>query len=602
MPESSRPTHVRHVVVLVTMFVAVLLYLDRFCLSFAETFIAEDLGLSRTQTGWLLSAFFWSYAIVQVPSGLLTDRLGGRLMLTLYVLAWSLFTGWTGLAIGFVSLFVLRLGVGAGQAGAYPTAASLVSKWVPFAQRGTASSVVALGGRIGGALAPVLTAYLIAGLVPTSVSSEIAPADVLNPAGLLEQLQAAVSQESTSASSADNPAADAKTRKERAAAEVGRRLVSRFSEEGREALLNGSPAAPSQIAKQLAAELNRAIHAENFYDAKTFEEFALPDEAKRYRKTSEAGQSLEPQQLARFNRLLLEAVYPAYVRKVYGAGWRPVMFLFGAAGLLVAALYWWCVRNRPQDHPRCNDAERALIAQGRQDCSPTLQVGPPDSESQATAPDGPARRLPLGQLATNGNLWLANVSMFFTNIGWVFLVSWMPRYFEEVHYIPVEVRGWIGFIPLAAGAVAMLFGGWLTDALVRRIGLRWGRALPMGLSRFLAMAAYLYCLTHPQSVWLIVAALAAVAVFTDLGIGAIWAYCQDVGGRNVASVLGWTNMWGNFGAAVGPVLLGWVASPWIAGPEHQWDATFIICAASFGISGVTALAVDARRPAVADGA
>src|ERR1700752_3375877 len=99
MHDSSRPTHVTYVVVLVTMLAAVLLYLDRFCLSFAETFIAEDLGLSRTQIGWLLSAFFWSYAVFQVPSGWLTDRLGGRLTLTLYVLAWSLFTGWTGLAI-----------------------------------------------------------------------------------------------------------------------------------------------------------------------------------------------------------------------------------------------------------------------------------------------------------------------------------------------------------------------------------------------------------------------------------------------------------------------------------------------------------------------
>jgi MFS family permease len=73
---------------------------------------------------------------------------------------------------------------------------------------------------------------------------------------------------------------------------------------------------------------------------------------------------------------------------------------------------------------------------------------------------------------------------------------------------------------------------------------------------------------------------------------------QDIGGRNVASVLGWTNMWGNFGAAVGPVVVGWLASDWLVGAEYQWDAAFVICAASFGISGLTALAVDARRPAL----
>lgn len=635
MPELSRPTRVRHLVVLVTMLVAVLLYLDRFCLSFAETFIAEDLGLSRTQSGWLLSAFFWSYAIVQVPSGWLTDRFGGRLMLTLYVLAWSLFTGWTGLAVGFLSLFVLRLGVGAGQAGAYPTAAALVSRWVPFSQRGTASSVVALGGRIGGALAPLLTAYLIAALVPVSVSSDIRPQDLLNPSGLYAQLHEAQSAARTAETpapdtmasdtatiqpaqpqaeeSALSTAAAAKARKQQTIHQAGRRAVASFSPEGREQLrqfgqaydqaLKAKAAAtgdkkatltPEEIERlvtppmrdQLAQELNRVVHTQGLYEPHDLGELALPAEGQGYRRAVEAGQSLKPEQLARLNRLLLESAYPAYVRKVHGAGWRPVMLIFGGAGVLVAALYWFCLRNRPQDHPRCNEAEQELIASGR--------------PAEVSRPDGQSGQVSLGGLVTNGNLWLANVSMFFTNVGWVFLVSWMPRYFEEVHYVPLEVRGWIGFIPLAAGAVAMFFGGWLTDALVRRIGLRWGRALPMGLSRFAAMAAYLYCLTHPQSYWSVVAALAAVAVFTDLGIGAIWAYCQDVGGRNVGSVLGWTNMWGNFGAAVGPVAVGWLTSQWLVSAKYQWDAAFIVCAASFGISGVLALAVDARRPALGE--
>jgi MFS family permease len=614
MHDPSRPTRVRYVVVLVTTLVAVLLYLDRFCLSFAETFIAEDLSLSRTQVGWLLSAFFWSYAIVQVPSGWLTDRLGGRLTLTLYVLAWSLFTGWTGLAIGFVSLFVLRLGVGAGQAGAYPTAASLVSRWMPFSQRGTASSIIALGGRVGGAMAPLLTAYLIAALVPASVSSEVGPGDWLNPASFCRQLaSASVSPDTAGAEEIADPQGPvgAKQRKELATAAVSRRVVASFSAEGRAMLARvgtkyddalrqaraiakdekAEPTPPALAAlvdpqemQLLSDELNRVVNDAAFYKPGLFAEFPLPKEAERYRADIKAGRALPPDRLARLNRLLLEAVYPSQIRKVHGAGWRPVMLLFGAVGLLVAGLYWLCLRNRPQDHPRCNEAERELIAAGR--------------PAEVARIDGQGDQALLNGLVRNGNLWLANVSMFFTNVGWVFLVSWMPRYFEEVHYVPLEIRGWIGFIPLAAGTLPMLFGGWLTDALVRRIGLRWGRALPMGLSRFAAMAAYLYCLTHPQSYWSVVAALAAVAVFTDLGIGAIWAYMQDIGGRNVASVLGWTNMWGNFGAAVGPVVVGWLASDWLVGAEYQWDAAFVICAASFGISGLTALAVDARRPAL----
>jgi nitrate/nitrite transporter NarK len=600
---------VRYRVVLVTTVVSVLLYLDRFCLSFAETYIKEDLGLTDTQSGWLLSAFFWSYAVAQVPAGWLSDRWGGRLTLTMYVLFWSLFTGFTGLAIGFVSLFVMRLGVGVGQAGAYPTAAGLVSKWVPFAARGTASSIVSLGGRIGGALAPVLTAYLITTFVPTSVPSEIGPSDVLNgPTFYLHLAESA--DEAASSQPVDESASSAKARRAAAVNHISRRIYDVMSPESREALerfrsrykqaisLTKEPARPAHASllfaemfkaadrEVLAGNLNRVIHSTDFYRAKDFAEFDLSKEAKRYRKEIDEGRSLSADQLARFNRLLLEAVYPAHIKKVYGAGWRPVMMLFGAVGLLVAALYWACLRNSPQDHPGCNEAEKALIAHGR-------VPGMAD-------PHGRVRQVPLRQLAANGNLWLCSVSMFFTNIGWVFIVLWAPRYFEEVHNVPVETRGWISFIPIAVGAVGMYCGGWLTDVLVRKIGLRWGRALPIALSRFAAMAAYVICLMHPQSPWPAVAAFAAVAMFTDLGIGAIWAYCQDVGGRNVGSVLGWGNMWGNFGAAVGPVVVGWSLGNAASSDPGKWDLAFLMCAGSFAISGITALLVDARRPAVVE--
>jgi sugar phosphate permease len=66
---TERPTRVRYLVVSITMLMSVLLYLDRFCISFAERLIKEDLGLSNDQMGWILSAFFWSYALGQVPSG-----------------------------------------------------------------------------------------------------------------------------------------------------------------------------------------------------------------------------------------------------------------------------------------------------------------------------------------------------------------------------------------------------------------------------------------------------------------------------------------------------------------------------------------------------
>ena len=62
----ARPTGVRHFVVFLTTLVAVLLYLDRICLSIVERYVKDDLGLTNFQVGLLLSAFFWTYAIGQV--------------------------------------------------------------------------------------------------------------------------------------------------------------------------------------------------------------------------------------------------------------------------------------------------------------------------------------------------------------------------------------------------------------------------------------------------------------------------------------------------------------------------------------------------------
>src|SRR5436190_5531068 len=111
----GRPTRVRYLVVGLATLASLLLYLDRFCIAIAERLIKEDLGLSNTQMAWVFSAFFWTYALAQVPSGFLSDRYGARRMLTLYILVWSLFTGLIGLAAGFVMVLLFRLGFGLAQ-------------------------------------------------------------------------------------------------------------------------------------------------------------------------------------------------------------------------------------------------------------------------------------------------------------------------------------------------------------------------------------------------------------------------------------------------------------------------------------------------------
>jgi ACS family glucarate transporter-like MFS transporter len=135
---------------------SVITFLDRNAISLAGQRITQELGLSDSQFGWVLSVFTISYGLFEIPTGLLGDRFGARRVLARVVFWWSLFTMLTGLAGGFASLLIIRFMFGAGEAGAYPNTAIAIKQWFPVIERARAQSVIWMASRVGGALAPFL--------------------------------------------------------------------------------------------------------------------------------------------------------------------------------------------------------------------------------------------------------------------------------------------------------------------------------------------------------------------------------------------------------------------------------------------------------------
>ena len=124
--------------------------------------IQRDLGLSNTELGYAFGAFTIAYGLFEVPTGRWGDRFGSRGVLARIVLWWSFFTAMTGAATGLTMLVVVRFLFGAGEAGAYPNVARIIARWFPRGERGTAQGLVITSAQIGGALAPVTAAYMIA--------------------------------------------------------------------------------------------------------------------------------------------------------------------------------------------------------------------------------------------------------------------------------------------------------------------------------------------------------------------------------------------------------------------------------------------------------
>ena len=109
-PTSAPLTRIRYLVLTLTTMVAVLLYVDRIFLMYAARYVKEDLRITNNEMSWVLSSFFITYALGQLPAGWLSDRFGARLMLALYLAIWSTFTGLLGFAHGLATVVALRLG------------------------------------------------------------------------------------------------------------------------------------------------------------------------------------------------------------------------------------------------------------------------------------------------------------------------------------------------------------------------------------------------------------------------------------------------------------------------------------------------------------
>lgn len=152
----------RNILLLFLVLISVVTFLDRINISVAGATIMADLGLTPSQWGWVLSVFTISYGLMQVPLGVWGDKRGHRLVLALIVLWWSLFTGLTGMAAGFVSLLVIRFGFGIGEAGSYPCMTGVIVKWYRERETSIAQGYIWAASRMGGALTPFVVIPVLA--------------------------------------------------------------------------------------------------------------------------------------------------------------------------------------------------------------------------------------------------------------------------------------------------------------------------------------------------------------------------------------------------------------------------------------------------------
>ena len=164
--ESSSPTRVRLAVTASLAIAAVLAYLCRNSLVVAESSLREELGITEDQMGFILGpAFFWTYALAQIPTAWLGERFGSRRCLPAFATAWSVATAAIACASGYGLLLASRIGNGVAQAGIFPSSTRTMALWNPQSGRASASGILGAAMSVGGALGATLTGVML-GFMP----------------------------------------------------------------------------------------------------------------------------------------------------------------------------------------------------------------------------------------------------------------------------------------------------------------------------------------------------------------------------------------------------------------------------------------------------
>jgi ACS family glucarate transporter-like MFS transporter len=135
--------------------------LDRASLSTAAPNMMAELGMDPGRMGIALSAFFWSYIVMNIPAGGMADQYGAKRVLGWAAGLWSVCSALTGAATQYLHVVLARIGVGAGEAASFPVNARIVTNSFPPEERGTAVGFYTSGLRVGFALTPILMAGLI---------------------------------------------------------------------------------------------------------------------------------------------------------------------------------------------------------------------------------------------------------------------------------------------------------------------------------------------------------------------------------------------------------------------------------------------------------
>ena len=250
--------------------------------------------------------------------------------------------------------------------------------------------------------------------------------------------------------------------------------------------------------------------------------------------------------------------------------WRAPLWLVATLGIAWAACFWPWFRNRPQEMPHVNNAECALIEQGK---------------GAGASGHGD---VPWGRFLRSRSVWSLCLMYGCGGFAANFYVTLLPTYLRDMRRLNADDTNLLSSLPFFFGAVACLLGGLLSDAIIRITGNRkWGRRFNGTVGTIIAGFGWL-AINWVESTWALAIVLCLIFFCNDFAMGPAWAACADIGERFAGTLGGAMNMIGNLAGAVGGIITGYLF-------ESEPSLVFIIFAVSFWCGTLCWQGVDATE-------
>jgi ACS family glucarate transporter-like MFS transporter len=257
--------------------------------------------------------------------------------------------------------------------------------------------------------------------------------------------------------------------------------------------------------------------------------------------------------------------------------WQVAFYVLGIIGFIWAFFFFAWFRDRPEDQPSVDPAEREFIRQG---------ASPASIYDDASTASMPWKAL----LSTN--ILALCVVQFSVSFCFYFFITFLPRYLKDQFGFDFQRSQWISGLPLFLGAFACVAGGFLSDFAIRKTGSRrWGRSL-IPIIAWTAAAICTCAVPAFDSPYAVMALLTVGFVFQDLGVASMWSLPADIGGRFTATLGAWMNTIGCIAAMTSPLT---AAKMSIA---FGWNSLFYVFAVVYLIGALAWARVDATSPII----